>query len=81
MHGRAYAVHMLPMLTLAQVAEKLSTPVKTVRLWVGQGRLPAFKPGRQHLVKPADLEAFVEASAVGAPKPLVKDGARRGKVK
>lgn len=62
---------MPPMLTLTQVAERLQTPVKTIRLWVSQQRLPAFKPGRQHLVKEADLLAFLEASAVGPKKKRV----------
>jgi excisionase family DNA binding protein len=52
-------------LTLTQVAERLSTPAATVRYWTAIGKLPAFKPGRQLLVKESDLEAFVDASAVG----------------
>lgn len=52
-------------LTLSQVAEHLHAPLETVRFWVYQGRLPAYKPGRHPLVREADLAAFVEASAVG----------------
>ena len=53
-------------LTLAQVAERVATPAVTVRYWVHTGKLKAFKPGRQVLVREADLEALIEASAYGA---------------
>jgi len=52
-------------LTLAQVAERIATPAETVRYWVHLGKLPAFKPGRQVLVREDDLEAFIAGSAVG----------------
>jgi excisionase family DNA binding protein len=52
-------------LTYDQVAEQLHVPVATVRYWVSVNKLPAYKPGRHPLVKPADLEKFVEASELG----------------
>jgi excisionase family DNA binding protein len=53
-------------LTLAQAAERVATPAESIRYWVHTGRLPAFKPGRQVLVREADLDAFVEASSYSA---------------
>jgi excisionase family DNA binding protein len=53
-------------LTLAEAAERISTPAESIRYWIHLGKLQAFKPGRQVLVRESDLHAFVEASAVGA---------------
>jgi excisionase family DNA binding protein len=53
-------------LTLVQAAERIATPAETVRYWVHLGKLPAFKPGRQVLIRESDLDAFVEACAIGA---------------
>jgi len=63
-------------LTLAQAAERISTPAETVRYWVHLGKLPAFKPGRQVLVRETDLDAFVEASAYGAVRAAKAKSAR-----
>lgn len=52
-------------LTLQQAAEQISTPAETVRYWVHVGKLQAFKPGRQVLIRESDLEALMAASAVG----------------
>jgi excisionase family DNA binding protein len=53
-------------LTLAQAAERVSTPAETVRYWVHLGRLPASKPGRQVLIREDHLEAFMAASDYSA---------------
>ncbi len=55
-------------LTLKAAAARVSTSPETVRYWIHLGKLPAFKPGRQVLVRTADLEAFVESSAIGAQR-------------
>ncbi len=52
-------------LTLDQVAERLSTPLATVRYWLALGKLRAYKPGRRPLVSEADLAEFVETSEIG----------------
>jgi excisionase family DNA binding protein len=52
-------------LTLSQVAERLSTPVQTIRYWCSLGKLRAYKPGRHPLVRESDLDAFVEARPMG----------------
>jgi excisionase family DNA binding protein len=64
-------------LTLTQAAERVSTPAETIRYWVHIGKLPAFKPGRQVLIREADLDAFVEASAIG----LVREAKAKAKRK
>ena len=53
-------------LTLAQAAELISTPAETIRYWVHVGKLIAFRPGRQVLVRESDLMALIEASEIGA---------------
>jgi excisionase family DNA binding protein len=60
------------LLRLERVAELTSTPLATVRYWVQAGKLPAYKPGRHQLVKEEDLTAFLDASKVGGPLPVVK---------
>jgi excisionase family DNA binding protein len=50
--------------TLAQVAERIATPAETVRYWVHLGKLPAYKPGRQVLIREDDLDAFMSGTAV-----------------
>ena len=51
-------------LTLQQAAERVATPAETIRYWVHLGRLEAFKPGRQVLVRATDLDALIESSRV-----------------
>ena len=65
---------MVPFLTLNQVAERLHTPIATVRYWLSVGKLKGFKPGRHVLIKEADLAAFVEAAELGIVR---ADRARR----
>jgi excisionase family DNA binding protein len=36
----------------------------TVRRWVGEGRIPGYKPNGKILVKKADLEKFIETSKI-----------------
>lgn len=53
-------------LTLAQAGELVNTPTETVRYWVHIGKLRAFRPGRQVLVREDDLAALIESSEIGA---------------
>jgi excisionase family DNA binding protein len=53
-------------LTLREAAAQVSTPTETVRYWVHVGKLRAFKPGRQVLIREDDLAALVESSEIGA---------------
>lgn len=51
------------LLTLAQAGELLGgTPTETIRRWVWEGKLTAYKPGKHPLVKESELLALVEAS-------------------
>ena len=51
-------------LSLSEIARRLRVNPATVRLWVSQGRLPAYKAGAstrsRWWVKPDDLEAMLE---------------------
>lgn len=51
-------------LTLKQAAEICATSPETIRYWIHIGKLAAFKPGRQVLVREADLAALIESSNV-----------------
>jgi excisionase family DNA binding protein len=48
-------------LTLAEASALIRTPAETLRYWIWQGRLTAYKPGRAVLLREADLLALVEA--------------------
>ena len=49
------------LLTVAEVAEYLSVSDQTVRRWIKQNELPAFKLNRELRVRESDLEAFLES--------------------
>ena len=67
-------------LTLTQAAERVATPAETVRYWVHVGRLKAFKPGRQVLIRESDLDALIEASAYGAVREAKAKAKRKARV-
>ena len=56
------------LLTVAEVAEVLKLNPQTVRNWIDQGSLPAFRVGRRVRILRSDLEQFLEASRTPAPK-------------
>ena len=56
-----------PMLTLHEVAELLKVKESTVRAWIKDQQLRAFKFGRDWRVAVKDLEAFLEAHANRQP--------------
>ncbi len=51
-------------ITVEDIADELGVPVETVRVWIRRKErpLPAYKPGKQYLVKREDLEKFLEES-------------------
>jgi len=51
-------------LTLKEAGELARTPPETVRKWIWQGRLKAFKPGRNVLVREADIIELIESNVV-----------------
>lgn len=48
-------------LTTKEAARRLRVAQETVQFYVRTGQLPAAKVGRQYLVTPADLAAFITA--------------------
>jgi excisionase family DNA binding protein len=57
------------LLTAEQAAAILQLSPKTIKDWLRAGKLTGCKIGRVWRVKPADLEAFIQASR------LVRDAA------
>jgi excisionase family DNA binding protein len=61
------------LLTLEQASEALAgTPTETIRRWIWEGRLKAYKPGKHPLVREADLLALVEANETTAKRALAR---------
>lgn len=50
-------------LTVDEVAAKLRVASKTVRRWCASGQLKASRAGRPWRIKPADLDAFMQAQS------------------
>lgn len=47
--------------TLYEVSDKLKVAYLTVYRWVQDGKLKAYKIGRQYRVKKEDLDAFIQS--------------------
>lgn len=47
-------------LTTKQVAEQLQVSQRTVCNWIADGRLPSFRIGRRHRIRPVDVARMVE---------------------
>lgn len=57
------------LITLPEAAEYLGLSVQTLRLWIDNGRIPAYRVGQKFIrVKVADIEAMIQ------PVPPTKDG-------
>jgi excisionase family DNA binding protein len=54
-------------LTVAEVAATLKLNQQTVRNWIDQGSLPAFRVGRRVRIKRSDFERILEESYSGSP--------------
>lgn len=48
------------MFTIHEIAERLHVSVKTVRRWIGDGKLGHYDVGRYDLVSDEQLAAFLE---------------------
>ena len=48
-------------LTVAEVAMRCRSSVRTLRRWIDQGRIPTHRIGRRLLVAEADLAAFLSS--------------------
>ncbi len=49
-----------PLLTIAEVADRLRVDQKTVRRWISAKALGAFKLGRQWRISEQDLRRFLQ---------------------
>lgn len=66
-------------LTEREVASHLGLSVSTLRAWRLRHRGPRFvRFGRAVRYFPADIERFIEASAVDHPRDTYRTGGRRG---
>lgn len=54
------------MYTTLQVAEHFNVPLVTVQKWIREGKLPAYRPGKEYRIKESDLLAFEQASKTTA---------------
>jgi excisionase family DNA binding protein len=59
-------IRVRPLLTTKQAAAIVGVAEKTIRAWVGQGKLKRYNAGRELRVAKSDLERFVETGAVNA---------------
>ena len=62
------------LLGASEVADELATDVQTVRRWIREGKLRAFKPGKKFRIRRADLEDFLLASEVRPKTPEETNG-------
>ena len=53
---------MVEILTVNQVARMLSRDMKTIRRYITNGKLEAFKVGRDWRIEQADLDRFIKES-------------------
>ena len=49
---------------VSEVAEQLNVSMRTVTRWIEEGKLPAFKFGKDYRINPDDLNKFIENSKV-----------------
>lgn len=66
------------LLTLAEASALVRTPASTIRFWIWQGKLAAYKPGRVVLVKESELLAHVEANESTARRAARANSVARG---
>jgi excisionase family DNA binding protein len=59
-------------LTIEETAAQAKVQPNTIRLWLRSGKLKGIKAGKLWRVRPRDLEAFMEASAIPHPE-IVED--------
>jgi DNA binding domain, excisionase family len=62
-----------PILTTDEVATRLRVSAKTVRRWVRDGLIVAFKPSGEWRYRIADVDAF-EAARRNVPAPSRQEG-------
>ena len=56
-------------LSVDEIATELDVNPETVRRWIRLGKLKSVKAGRQHRIKPEDLEAFLAGTGSQSEAP------------
>jgi excisionase family DNA binding protein len=64
------------LLTLAEAGDLMRASPETIRFWIWQGKLEAFRPGRRVLVREADLLALVDDSEGNARRARARKARR-----
>jgi len=54
------------LLTVKQVAERLSLSTHCIRSWLFQGKLPHVRLGRRIAFRPEDIDSFIKKNLVQA---------------
>lgn len=52
------------MITVKEVAERLNVTGKTVTRWIEEGKLPAYRFGKDYRIRKEDFEDFIEKAKV-----------------
>jgi excisionase family DNA binding protein len=52
------------LLSPQEAGDRLGVSVYTVRRWIQEGRIPAYKPGKEYRIRESDLEEFLRAREV-----------------
>jgi excisionase family DNA binding protein len=52
-----------------QAGDQLGVSVYTVRRWIQEGRIPAYKPGKEYRIRERDLEEFLRTREVRPKAP------------
>ena len=56
-------MNMQDIVTCTEIAKRKDLDKETIRRWCREGRLPAFKVGKEWLVREADLQALEPVAA------------------
>jgi excisionase family DNA binding protein len=52
------------LLSPQEAGDRLGVSVYTVRRWIQEGRIPAYKPGKEYRIRDSDLEEFLQTREV-----------------
>jgi excisionase family DNA binding protein len=52
------------LLSPQEAGDRLGVSVYTVRRWIQEGRIPAYKPGKEYRIRESDLEEFLQTREV-----------------
>jgi excisionase family DNA binding protein len=57
------------LLSPQEVGDRFGVSVYTVRRWIQEGRIPAYKPGKEYRIRETDMEEFLRAREVRPKAP------------